>query len=92
MLERLLGALFSEGVWFSGWSISEEVLLLLKLSRDSDRCVIDEVQLGTKVKPKERTSSFGREIGYVTFSVSVCGLHFWHFYFCIRILGYVKDK
>lgn len=35
------------------------LLFLLNLLRDSDSCVCDEVRLGTKVKPKARTSDCG---------------------------------
>ena len=34
-------------------------LLLSKLSKDSSICVGNEILLGTKVKPKDRTSSCG---------------------------------
>ena len=44
-----------------GWFLKKcfNLLLLSKASRDSGKCTIGEVQLGTKVRPKARTSNCG---------------------------------
>ena len=44
-----------------GWFLKKcfNLLLLSKASRDSDRCTFGGDQLGTKVKPRGRTSNWG---------------------------------